>query len=80
MNQSQWDAMSGEEKFEYLSSSEAEVKTQTVMNGKAKAGDPDAFKTVYTVIRGGVSTGEGYSLDEANKQDQESLGYWKVGK
>ena len=77
MKQSKWDAMSGEEKFEYLNSSTAEVKTQTVMNGMARAIRTKPLKTLYTVTRGRVLTGEGYSLDDANAQDKESLEYWK---
>ncbi len=77
MNQAQWDKMNNQEKFEYLNACNPEVRTQTVMNGKARSGDPDAFKTVYSIVRGGVETAEAYSLDDANTQDKESVKYWK---
>ena len=70
-----WQSMSAQEKNEYLAGFKAEVEVQTVMNGEARPGDDDAFLTVYTVVRGGVMTGQAYTLLEAAQQDAKPVKY-----
>lgn len=67
MTQQKWDAMTKEEKAEYLNTSEREVKSKSFMEGSKKVADYSAFSKRFMCLVGGINlSGWCETEEEAN--------------